>query len=280
MISILKKFKLTQKVMLVLIIIAVGFVATLVNDRFLSVDNIMQIFQQIAVFGVVSMGMALVIISRGIDLSISGIISLAAFVMCTTVRDANISPITALLIAVGIGALCGLINGLIISYSRCAPLIITLGTQYIFLGIALAIAQGAFMSMQGTLSGFAMASFLGIPMLIYVLLAVVLLTYLLLNWTRFGRRIVAMGGNEENAFLSGIKVRFTKIMVSLCWIVNQISESETFHIFPYFSVVSDLKTSFFHHSQIVMSLWSICETFNRQWLNKIYDYIMRIRTFW
>ncbi|NMA65955.1 MAG: ABC transporter permease, partial [Clostridiaceae bacterium] len=207
-----KKFVTSQNSLLLFIIIIVGVVATFMSNKFMSYSNIMQIFQQISVLGIVSMGMALVIISKGIDLSVSGIISLSAFVMCITVKGGT-TPLQAALIAMGIGATCGLINGLIISFTNTAPLIITLGTQYIFFGFSLAISKGAFLSMQGILSSFANSKFIGIPMLVYVLILVLAITYFVLYWTRFGRRIVAVGGNEENAYLSGINVKLIKVAV-------------------------------------------------------------------
>ncbi len=97
--------------------------------------------------------------------------------------------------------------------SKCIPLIITLGTSKMFYGLALTVSGGTIMNFGGAFNGLKTKFFEVFPLMLLVLLAMVLIAYFLMNNTKFGRRVVAMGGNEKNAFLSGINVTRYKIIV-------------------------------------------------------------------
>ena len=187
-------------------------VVGIINPRFVRLNNIVAILQQISVLGVLTMAMSMLLISGGIDLSIGNMMTLSGVVVATLLMRGTSLPVAALA-GVGVSTLCGLLNGFIIAKSRTMPLIITLGTGQMFNGISLLIAGGSFLQFQNKLDFLrTIKLFDFLPLMVIFMLAIVLLMYVLLNKTRFGRRIVAIGGNERNAYLSGIKVDLYKIL--------------------------------------------------------------------
>jgi ribose/xylose/arabinose/galactoside ABC-type transport system permease subunit len=200
-----------QNVMLSLVIIGIGIIISFINPRFIAVSNLFSIFQQISVLGILTMTMSILLISGNIDLSIGHGMVLSGIVMGTLV-NMGFSIYQAALAGILVGGLCGLLNGLIVSFSRCIPLIITLGTGQIFYGLSLTISRGRIISMNGTLDYIGLTKiFEVIPIMMFFLLIVIAITYVMMNYTKYGRRIVAIGSNEKNAYLSGIKVLPYKI---------------------------------------------------------------------
>ncbi len=201
-----------QRVLLCIVIVVLSAVVGIINPRFVRLNNIVAILQQISVLGVLTMAMSMLLISGGIDLSIGNMMTLSGVVVATLLMRGTSLPVAALA-GVGVSTLCGLLNGFIIAKSRTMPLIITLGTGQMFNGISLLIAGGSFLQFQNKLDFLrTIKLFDFLPLMVIFMLAIVLLMYVLLNKTRFGRRIVAIGGNERNAYLSGIKVDLYKIL--------------------------------------------------------------------
>ena len=201
-----------QRVLLCAVIIVLVTVVGIINPRFVRLNNIRAILQQISVLGVLTMAMSMLLISGGIDLSIGNMMALSGVVVATILMRGG-SMFVALLAGVGVSILCGLFNGLIIAKTRTMPLIITLGTGQMFNGISLLIAGGSFLQFQNKLDFLnKIRLFDFMPLMVIVMLGIVLIMYVLLNKTRFGRRIVAIGGNELNAYLSGIRVDLYKVI--------------------------------------------------------------------
>ena len=201
-----------QRVLLCLVIIVLVTIVGLINPRFVRLNNIIAILQQISVLGILTMAMSMLLISGGIDLSIGNLMALSGVVVATILMQGG-SMFTAILAGVGVSTLGGLINGVIIAKSRTMPLIITLGTGQIFSGISLLIAGGSFLQFKGKLDFLRkIRLFDFLPLMVIVMLGIVALMYVLINKSRFGRRIVAIGGNELNAYLSGIPVDLYKII--------------------------------------------------------------------
>lgn len=220
----IKKLLLNQKMYLIGIILIIIVVTTIVNDKFFTVSNALNVLQQISVLGIVTMAMAMLMISGGIDLSLGTLMSLMCVVMSILIVEVKTGVAVALLVALAVGVAGGALNGFIISKTKAVPLIITLGTSYIYKGLALVISGGHFMPLDEALEGFNKLRPLSIPISVYVLIFMVIVSYLLLNRTRYGRRLVAIGGNEENAYLSGIKVVAYKISIySICGIYYAIA---------------------------------------------------------
>jgi len=201
-----------QKILLIIVILTIGIVASLINDKFITIKNITNIFQQVTVLGIVTMAQSMLIIMGCNDLSYGGIIGLVSCAVCTLAVGTDMNIILIVLIGLLVGLACGTLNGFIVSYSGCIPLIITLGLQYLYYGVTLIIARGNILVANEKLSFFNDINFLGIPLLLYVFAFVVIVTFVLLNYTRYGRRVVAVGGNQQNAYLSGINYKRLKVI--------------------------------------------------------------------
>ncbi len=197
-------FLKNQITYLIVIIILVGIVATILNPAFLSLRNFFNILQQISVLGILTMAMSIVMISGGLDISIGNMAGLSGMIFTLMViRGYNIASAVILVLLISTGL--GLINGFMIAKSKVTPLIITLSMNYVFLGIALMLSDGR----PQVLSGF---DFLGtakigsvpFPIIVYFLIFIFML--LLRKYSKYGRRLNAIGGNPQAAHLSGINV--------------------------------------------------------------------------
>lgn len=203
----------SQNAQLIAVLALIAIVVTFVNPNFMKISNVVSIFQQISVLGILTMAMALALISGGIDLSIGMIMALAGVVISRIITAGG--PVwLAVLGGIVAATLCGLVNGLIIGFTRTMPLIITLGMSGVYFGLALVISGGQFMGFSGVFDVIGRTRIAGVfPATLIFLFVVVALMFVLLNYTRFGRRAVAIGGNEENAYLSGIRVVRYKVVV-------------------------------------------------------------------
>jgi ribose transport system permease protein len=181
------------------------------GELFADVDNVVTILRGAAVLGIVSIGMTFVIIGGGIDLSVGAIVALAS-VWATTVATqqmaADIHWSVIVFTAMAVGAGCGLVNGVLIAYGRIAPFIATLAMFASARGLAEVISdkRNQLVDDPGYVDFFA-RELLGVPVLVYVFALVAVIGWVLLNRTTFGRRTIAVGGNEEAARLAGIRVQ-------------------------------------------------------------------------
>ena len=186
-------------------------------DAFLDTGNLQLILTQSSVIGVVTVGMTLVIIGGGIDLSVGAMVALAS-VWATTVATQEFGFAGILFTAVMVGLGTGLVNGVLIAYGRIVPFIMTLAMLASARGLALQITDGRtqIVTVRSVLDlGLPDSYVLGIPPLVLVFGAVTVIGWLLLNRTTFGRRTVAVGGNPEAARLAGIDVRRQRLYLYL-----------------------------------------------------------------
>lgn len=200
-------------------------------EIFPTFKNIANILRQASIVGVVSIGMTVVLLVAGIDLSVTSTMAISACVLAhmseSFVNDGHngllLGPV---LIVIGIGLLIGLLNGLIIVLREVEPFIITLGTGQVLRGINYIYTKG---SPGGTVtefwSAFGSKSLFGVIPYAVILYGVLMAVFVvLLHKTVFGRHIYAIGSNSEAARLSGIKVKFHKIMAYvLCGLTASIA---------------------------------------------------------
>jgi ribose transport system permease protein len=176
-------------------------------------NNVLTILQQASAIGVITVGMTFVIIGGGIDLSVGAIVALAgvwATTLATQSYGAGGMIFTALVVGVGVG----LVNGVLISYGNLVPFIATLAMMVAARGLAAQISgKQTQVSANDTINAIATTRILGIPLLVYLLAAVVAAGWVLLNRTTFGRRTVAVGGNPEAARLAGINVKLHTLLL-------------------------------------------------------------------
>jgi len=186
------------------------------NPLFLTAGNLVNIIRQVSFNAIIAMGMTFVIIASGIDLSVGSVLALTAVIAASLVtEEAQLLPVPlAVLAGLGIGAACGLFNGFVITRGRLAPFIVTLVTMTMARGASQLYTKGR--PITGLRPGFdfmGAGSWLGIPIPIFILAFVVVMSYFILSWTKMGRYIYAVGGNERAALASGIKVHRVKIFV-------------------------------------------------------------------
>ncbi|MFD9702760.1 ABC transporter permease [Lentzea sp. NPDC059081] len=173
------------------------------NPAFLTAQNLVNVGVQAAAIAILAFGMTFVVVAGGIDLSVGSIAALAAMV----------GALTAGPVGLVVGALCGLVNGAMISYGKLPPFIATLAMLSVARGLTLVVSEGQPHNTDElvTFLGSNLAPMLPLPLLL--MLAFFGITGLILTRTNLGRRMYAIGGNEEAAKLSGIDVRRQKLWI-------------------------------------------------------------------
>lgn len=211
----IKLFLRDQRTILFIVLVVMSVAVAIAKPNFLSTNNIILIFQQISIVGILTMAMSMLMLGGGVDLSVGNIMILSGCTMAALLHAENPLPLWAIVgICLVVGLLCGAANGFIVAKSKCAPLIITLGMSNIFYGLALIVTDARVQSFDRVFDGIRlMRIFKVIPITLIWFFVLVVVTAVIINRTRFGRRIVAMGGNEENARLCGINVDWHKVML-------------------------------------------------------------------
>ncbi|MBL7256203.1 ABC transporter permease [Paractinoplanes lichenicola] len=203
-------------VLILLIIVGIATKPDLYSDPTWVKNNFLTILQQASAIGVVTVGMTFVIIGGGIDLSVGAIVAIAG-VWSTTLATQSYGAGGMIFTAIIVGTAVGLINGFLIAYGRLVSFIATLAMMVAARGLAAQISgKQTQISTNSTINDIASTRPLGIPLLVWILAAVVIVGWVLLNRTTFGRRTVAVGGNPEAARLAGINVkRHTMLLFAL-----------------------------------------------------------------
>ena len=204
---------LKSQITLLLIVIAVlvAFVS-IMNPKFLELNNLKNILVQIAIVAIMAVGAGLVIISGGLDISTGSMTSLLAVIGADLIQNGRGVGV-AVLAVIGSAAACGLVNGVLSAKTRVAPFITTLGTMSVYMALSLIIGGGYSLLLSGKFQFLGRARVLGVHFPTYVMVLVYLVFFFVLRYTRFGRRLYGLGGSEETAFLAGINIPLYKIAV-------------------------------------------------------------------
>jgi len=193
------------------VIVFVGF--SILSPSFLTVAGIRLVFEQAAIVGIIAIAVTMTIIMGGIDLSVGSLMAMLAAVVGLLLNAGVPAPL-ACLIGIGFGAVCGLINGLLIARLNIPDIVATLGTMYFFRSAGILLSGGIWIKdFPPEFNFFGRGLIAGIPFSVILWLALAALFVYILGNTRFGRRIYAIGGNPTTALRSGINVRATKIEV-------------------------------------------------------------------
>jgi ribose transport system permease protein len=197
-------------VVALLVLFIVGAVTA--GDTFTSVNNLLTILRQASIIGVISIGMTLVIIAGGIDLSVGSVMGLASVVGALAVVQDVVDQthwIVMAVVAVAVGIAAGFINGIVIAYGKVVAFMATLAMLVAARGLAETLAERRTLQVggQNEFITFMNLDIIGVDMLIWFFAIVAALGWVLLNRTTFGRRTVAIGGNREAARLAGINVK-------------------------------------------------------------------------
>ncbi|MFJ1916904.1 substrate-binding domain-containing protein [Streptomyces sp. NPDC088147] len=194
---------------LVVLVVAMS----LLSGDFLTTQNLLNVGVQAAVTAILAFGVTFVIVTAGIDLSVGSVAALSATVLAWSATSEGVPVWLAVVLAVGTGIACGLVNGALVSYGKLPPFIATLAMLSVGRGLSLVISQGSPIAFPGSVSriGDTLGGWLPVPVLVMV--AMGLVTALILARTYLGRSMYAIGGNEEAARLSGLRVKRQKVAV-------------------------------------------------------------------
>jgi ribose transport system permease protein len=174
------------------------------TPMFLTLSNVANILSQGAILIILCMGVIVVKITGGIELSVSGVLTLAGMVMAGSIVKLGVPMQASLLLALLIGIIFGLLNGVFVTSLGLPSFIATLGTQGMAFGIALGMNEGSvYTGLPPSINQLGNGTLWGVPVAIWVSVAAVSLTWFLLNHTRFGVYVYALGGNEEALALAG-----------------------------------------------------------------------------
>ncbi|GEL04521.1 ribose transport system permease protein [Rummeliibacillus stabekisii] len=207
---------------LLLIIIIISFM----SPSFLTATNIFNVLRQVSISALIAFGMTFVILTGGIDLSVGSTLALTGAISAGLLAG-GMNPLLAMLIGLLLGALLGAINGVIIAKGKVAPFIATLATMTIFRGLTLVYTDGKPVSGLGDSQAFQLFGkgyLFGIPVPVVTMIVAFIVLYFILKQTTFGRRVYAIGGNEEASRLSGINVdRITIAVYALTGMLAALS---------------------------------------------------------
>ena len=211
----LKNVLVEQKSLITLLVLIL--IVSCLSDNFFTLNNIFNILQQTSINAIIAVGMTLVILTSGIDLAVGSIFALAGAVTASMI-GADISPFIAICAALILSAILGAFSGVIIAKGKLQAFIATLVMMLILRGATLVYTKGSPISI-GTNDNSEMFEWIafgrvfGIPVPIIIMLVVFAAAWYLLKYTRLGRYIYALGGNESATQLSGINVDKVKIIV-------------------------------------------------------------------
>ncbi|HFQ5300438.1 TPA: ribose ABC transporter permease [Vibrio vulnificus] len=221
-----KEWLIEQKSLIALLFLIV--VVSFLNPNFFTVDNILNILRQTSVNAIIAVGMTLVILTAGIDLSVGSVLALCGAFAASLVAM-EVPVLIAVPTALLAGATLGAISGIIIAKGKVQAFIATLVTMTLLRGVTMVYTDGRPISTGFTDTADAFAWFgtgyaLGIPVPVWLMVVVFAAAWYLLNHTRFGRYVYALGGNESATRLSGINVDKVKIGVyAICGLLAALA---------------------------------------------------------
>ena len=197
--------------LLVILIIAI-IIMTFLDPNFLTERNIFNVLNQQSTLGIVTMGVAMAMIAGCIDLTVGNVLASAAGIAAIALARWGISEGWVILLACAFGLLAGVINGLIVTKTKIDSFIATLGLMSVYQGLALIISDGNNIYLQGKFGLFGTYKVGGIvPLPVIYFTTVTIIVYIIMRFTKYGRKLYAIGGNPEAAFLAGINLDLNKI---------------------------------------------------------------------
>lgn len=202
---------------LFLFIVVLSLAVQIRNGNFLTFGNINSLLTNTAILGILAVGMMLVLITRGIDLSVGSVIAFSGMVTAITVAAyPEMSPLLALLQGTAVGVAVGLVIGVLVARFEILPIIATLGMMNVVRGLTYVVSGGRWVSSYEMSTGFkaiATGRTLGINNLIFIAIFVYLAAWYFISQTRTGRQIYAIGSNPEAANISGLPRRRLLVLV-------------------------------------------------------------------
>ena len=207
----IRRLLLDNGALTALIVLVIAMSA--LSGDFLTTDNLLNVGVQAAVTAILAFGVTFVIVSAGIDLSVGSVAALSATVLAWSATQHGVPVFLAVVLAIATGIAAGLINGFLIAYGKLPPFIATLAMLSVARGLSLVISQGSPIAFPDSVShlGDTLGGWLPVPVL--VMIAMGLIAAFILGRTYIGRSMYAIGGNEEAARLSGLRVSKQKLAI-------------------------------------------------------------------
>jgi inositol transport system permease protein len=216
--------RITQKYGILFILVAMCLVFAVLSPAFLSFSNVLNILNQTAIWGIMALGMTFVIIAKGIDISVGSVLAFSGLVAASLAQVPaqmklyqnlpELPIIIPILAGLLVGTLCGAANGFLVAYTNIPAFIATLGMTTVARGLALIYSNARPVSnLTPAINAIGGRAFGVIPVPILIYLLVFIVSYILLNKTRFGKNTFAVGGNIVAAEVSGINVRKNLVMI-------------------------------------------------------------------
>lgn len=198
----------------IVFVVMVVLLAILTEGRFITPRNISIVLRQIAINGIIAVGMCFVIITGGIDLSVGAVLAFAGAITADLSHPEQGLPlIVPIIVALAIGAVFGFANGSIISFMGAPAFVVTMGMMNIARGATYLYTNGApIKNLSDALIQMGQGTWFGVPVPPYLLAIFMILGYILLQRSKFGRDLYALGGNEDAALASGVNVNRTRIL--------------------------------------------------------------------
>ncbi len=213
-----------QRFLPFLTLLALASGLSLATPHFLTGMNLASLFRQTAVINIMALGVTLVIVAGGIDLSVGSMMALAGLLGCMAM-ERGMGMAAGIAVGVAAGTVFGLANGLVITRMKINPFIVTLGTLGIFRGLALLISEG--LPVHGLPKGFSFlgeGAVAGVPFVLLLVAACAAGVHLLLAHTRMGRYSFAIGSNAEAAYYAGVPVSFhTTAVYAVCGLLTGLA---------------------------------------------------------
>ena len=216
-----------RELSLVAMMFVLGAGVSVVAPQFLSISNFSQVSVLASVVAVAAIGEAIVIITRGIDLSVEAMIGLVAYTVARVLELHALDPVGAIVLGLALGLVLGMINGVVVAVLKVPAIVATLGTLSIFRGVDYLVAGPHQVPLAGLPDGFtdpARADVFGIPIFVLVTVGVVVIGSVFLRSTRLGRQVYAVGSNPEAAAILGIPSRLVVFFAfSVCGLLSGLA---------------------------------------------------------
>ncbi len=202
--------RFSSKYSIYFVLLAMLIICSMLSPAFFSAKNLSNISRQISITTIISFGMTMLIIAGMIDLAAGSVMALAGLLAVATYKATG-SLLNAMVAGIVIGIACNLLSGLVVTHFKTPPFIATLAMMMAARGAALLYTNGQNIYQLGDFVVFGQGDILGVPTPVIFMILIGIVCWYLLNNTRFGRHLYAIGGNEDAARASGIKVNRTKI---------------------------------------------------------------------
>lgn len=206
--------RILEKYGLFLAFVILCVILSSLTSKFFQIGNIVNVIRQISISSILAIGVTFVVLTGGIDLSLGSLVAVSGVSAALFAHPNTYPLIVPILVGVGVGVVVGIFNGLLVTKGKVAPFIVTLGVMTAARGAALIIADGRPVSdLSDDFRFIGGGELFGIPFPIIIMIVIFFIALFILTKTKYGRYVYAIGGNEDAARASGIKVHKIKMLV-------------------------------------------------------------------